>query len=323
MNTIRACSASILLGAVAMTAATADAGNFVAWGRNVNGETTIPNVDVIDVAASSFAGAAIKTDGTLVSWGHDGWGQVSTTPTGTFSRVYGGNTYTMGIRTDGTLTTWGAQTPGDSPTAMVTTSPSGQFLSASGGLFHAVGLRTDGTLAAWGLAHIHTQYGTLNAPSGTFVSVAAGGYHGAALRADGSVAMWGLNQFGIQNVPSGTFTKLGAGGYFTLGLRSDGTIAGWGKDDYGVLSTIPSGTFSDFVVGAQFAFARRTSGEWVSWGRNNYGQLDLPSADFSKISAGGYFAVGIPVPSPAVGFLAGMGGVLAMQRRRGSAWRGK
>ena len=100
---------------------------------------------------------AIRTDGTLVSWGSDYSGLLSGTPVGTYSAVAAGGFHSVAIRTDGTLVSWGHNPNGlvsQAPTGPLPGAPPGSpnqtFTAVSATLDHALAIRTDGTLVAWG-----------------------------------------------------------------------------------------------------------------------------------------------------------------------------
>ena len=115
-----------------------DAGLFT-WGLNANGQlgdnsithrsspiqTVSGGTNWKLVATGAYHTAAIKTDGTLWLWGHNGDGQLgdnSTTPKSSpVQTVAGGTNWkqvackgsnTAAIKTDGTLWTWGRNTNG-------------------------------------------------------------------------------------------------------------------------------------------------------------------------------------------------------------------
>ena len=79
-----------------------------------------------------------------MSWGFDGAGQVSKTPTGPFSMVSAGHRHSVALRADGTIITWGDG-------AAVQDTPTGtDFVAVVAGYDHSVALRSNGTLASWG-----------------------------------------------------------------------------------------------------------------------------------------------------------------------------
>ena len=232
------------------------------------------------VAGGGLHTAAIKTDGTLWSWGYNGNGQL------------GDNTITQR----------------NSP--VQTISGGTNWKLVAGGQYHTAAIKTDGTLWLWG-RNSNGQLGdntTTNqsSPVQTISSgtnwklVACGQYHTAAIKTDGTLWTWGRNDFGqlgdntvthrsspVQTIAGGTNWKLVAGGtYHTAAIKSDGTLWLWGWNLFGQLGnntvtnssspvqTIASGTNWKLVAcGGNHTAAIKTDGTLWSWGVNNYGQL--------------------------------------------------
>ena len=233
-------------GGNTLTAAIKTDGTLWIWGlatlgRLGNGITT----GNVSTPVTTFAGgtnwkqvsgggshcAAIKTDGTLWTWGNGGNAQLGTnavtdksTPVTTFAggnnwkQVSAGNLHTAAIKTDGTLWTWGSGDSGRLGNAVttnvstpVTTFAGGtNWKQVSAGGFHIAAIKTDGTLWTWGngadgrLGNAVTT-GSISTPVTTFAGgsswkqVSSGGYHMAAIKTDGTLWTWG----------NGTLAQLG------------------------------------------------------------------------------------------------------------------
>jgi alpha-tubulin suppressor-like RCC1 family protein len=205
------------------------------------------------VSSGYYHTAAIKTDGTIWSWGNNRYGNlgdntivnksspVQTVAGGTnWKQVSGGDTVTTAIKTDGTLWNWGFNGNGQlgDNTIVHKSSP---VQTIAGGtnwkqVLHASAIKTDGTLWKWGL----NNYGQLgdntivdkSSPvqtiaGGTNWKQVGGGYfHTTAIKTDGTLWTWGLNAYGnlgdntiahksspIQTIAGGTNWKQVAGGY--------------------------------------------------------------------------------------------------------------
>lgn len=225
---------------------------------------------------------ALRSDGSLASWGGDGASMVSGTPSGNdFVSVVAGEAHSLALRNDGTLTSWGAnwfgavsQTPGDS-----------DFVAIAAAGAHSLALRSDGSIVSWGSDH-HGKVS--DTPGGNdFVAIAARSHHSVAMRSDGSLVSWGRDDHGqVSNTPTRSgFTGIGlsGGGGHTVALHSDGTLATWGHDGYNEVSGMPGGSAYRFVGGSAGApFAVRTDGTLTAWGWDEHGQI-------SQIPAGGDF----------------------------------
>ena len=140
--------------------------------------------------------AAIKTDGTLWTWGYGNNGRLGdntttnkSTPVTTFAggtnwkQVIAGGDHCAAIKTDGTLWTWGRGTYGrlgdntvTSKSTPVTTFAGGtNWKQVSAGRFHCAAIKTDGTLWTWGLGTYGQLGNTDSTNRSTPVTTFAGG----------------------------------------------------------------------------------------------------------------------------------------------------
>ena len=318
------------------------------WGDNSYGQLGINSTIGKSTPVTTFVGganwksvscgfqhtAAIKTDGTLWTWGINTFGQLGdntttrrSTPVTTFlgennwKQVSGGGSHTVAIKTDGTLWTWGYNAFGQLGINATTTrtTPVQVFGSAtnwkqvSGGGSHTVAIKTDGTLWTWGYNY-NGQLGInattqRNTPVTTFLGgsdwkqVAAGGNHTLAIKTDGTLWTWGYNvvgQLGINTsgtdilTPVTTFVggsnwkQVAGGSTHTAAIKTDGTLWTWGDNSSGELGinntsnrSIPVTTFvggsnwKQVDGGTNHTVAIKTDGTLWIWGGNSYGQLGI------------------------------------------------
>ena len=315
------------------------------WGLGTYGQLGNNSVTSVSTPVTTSAGgsnwkqvssgishtAAIKTDGTLWTWGNGGNAQLGTnsttdksTPVTTFAggtnwkQVSGVNLHTAAIKTDGTLWTWGNNTYGRLGNAVttnvstpVTTFAGGtNWKQVSGGGFHTAAIKTDGTLWTWGSGEdgrlgnaVTTNRST---PVTTFAGgtnwkqVNAGGFHTAAIKTDGTLWIWGNNTSGslgnasTTNVstPVTTFAggnnwkQVSAGNLHTAAIKTDGTLWTWGSGDSGRLgnavttnvstpvTTFAGGTnWKQVSCGNNHMAAIKTDGTLWTWGLGNNGRL--------------------------------------------------
>jgi alpha-tubulin suppressor-like RCC1 family protein len=198
-------------------------------GRSSPVQTIAGGTNWKQVACGTSYVAAIKTDGTLWTWGSNIYGNlgdntvvdksspVQTVAGGTnWKQVSCGNSTTAAIKNDGTLWCWGWNVDGElginisgygtnrsSPVQTVAFGTNWKQVSAG---YHIAAIKTDGTLWTWG-TNTNGQLGdntTVNRSSpvqtiafGTnWKSVAFGLYHIAAIKTDGTLWTWGYNYFG-------------------------------------------------------------------------------------------------------------------------------
>jgi len=241
--------------------------------------------------------AAIKSDGTLWTWGSNQvgqlgsfgatsasisspasvpsagkpWVKVATGSSGWVSGISANNNYTTfaAIQSDGSLWTWGANIAGmlgqNGPTATSISSPV-------------------------------TVVGSIS--SASWKSVAVGMFSMAGIKTDGTLWTWGSNFTGTlgQNTPIASSTS------------SPNTVAGGGTTWKQVDVGGPSGGISgSFANNSSIMAAVKTDGTLWMWGNDNFGQIgdgttansrssptQIPSnINWIKVSAGGDYTLAI------------------------------
>jgi alpha-tubulin suppressor-like RCC1 family protein len=317
------------------TAAIKTDGTLWTWGSGANGKLGNAVTTNTSTPVTTFAGgtnwkqvscsgsngqqhtAAIKTDGTLWTWGSGGSGQLgngattnTSTPVTTFAGGTNwkqvscggslGNHHTAAIKTDGTLWTWGRGSSGQLGNAVTTNASTPVTTFAGGtnwkqvscgglaGFQYTAAIKTDGTLWTWGSGNAGrlgngVTTGSVSTPVTTFAGgtnwkqVSAGGGHIAAIKTDGTLWTWGSGSAGqlgnasiantstpVTTSAGGTNWKQVSGGYsHTSAIKTDGTLWTWGSGTTGRLgNAVTTGTISTPVT----TFAGGTNWKQVSAG---------------------------------------------------------
>jgi alpha-tubulin suppressor-like RCC1 family protein len=324
-------------------------GTLWAWGLGTSGQLGDNNITNGSTPVTTFTGgnnwkqvssggahtSAIKTDGTLWTWGAGANGRLGnaqvtnrSTPVTTFTggnnwkQVSSGNAHTVAIKTDGTLWTWGVGTSGrlgngattGNISTPVTTFAGGtnwKQVSSNSGSSHTAAIKTDGTLWTWGLG-TSGQLGdndtiTTSTPVTTFAGgnnwkqVNSGNAHTAAIKTDGTLWTWGAGANGrLGNaVLTNTFTpvttfaggnnwkQVNSGNLHTAAIKTDGTLWVWGNANNGRLGnqaisvnrSTPITTFAggnnwkQVGAGNGHTVAIKTDGTLWTWGLGSSGQL--------------------------------------------------
>jgi len=239
--------------------------------------------------------AALRADGSVITWGNAYYGGVSsavaTALSADVSQIFSSSLAFAAVRDDGSVVTWGAAEYGGESAAVATSLNAGVTTVASTtGAFAA--LKADGSVVTWGgigyggdSSAVASQ---LNGSGGIrvqklFSSTAAF----AALRSDGSVVVWGDAAKGGA-LPAGTVSTALNGSVDVVSirssnaafaaLRSDGTVVTWGDAAYGGNSSGVdfNGASNALTVSSlqasQRAFAAVLSdGSVVTWGSAEFG----------------------------------------------------
>lgn len=206
-------------------------GNVFAWGKNADGQATVPAdaTNIVAVAAGGNHCLALRNDGTVTGWGRN-WDGQTTAPSDAANivAIAAGLAHSVALRADGSVLAWGNNDFGQTLVSYLAT----EVKAVDAGFYHTLALRSDGRVAQWGL------HDPVPSSATNIVAVAAGAMHSLALRADGTVLAWGNNTYGQSIVPA-TATNvvtIAAGYYHSLALRRDGTIVAWGRDAFDMIS---------------------------------------------------------------------------------------
>jgi alpha-tubulin suppressor-like RCC1 family protein len=185
--------------------------------------------NVVSLALGNGHAVALKSDGTVMTWGGNGYGQLG----------------------DGTK----------SPRLRPTIVPGLTNVVAIAAInMYTMALKSDGTVLHWGTTDFRWgSDGTGGHPVPTFVpglsnvvAVAAGYANAAALKSDGTLMMWGANEFGQlgngTTAPNGVMqlsptavpglsnvVAVALNSQDTAVIKSDGTMMAWGRNVGGLM----------------------------------------------------------------------------------------
>jgi alpha-tubulin suppressor-like RCC1 family protein len=295
-------------------------GNSVALAGTQANPTPTAVVDLgtstVQISAGNAHTCALKTDGKVLCWGENQYGQLGNPAVATGTQVNPTPTEVVDLGTD-----------------------TKQIIA---GNYHSCALKKDGKVLCWGfnvygqLGNPYLENGQQANPTPTAVvnlgtdtkQITAGWYHTCALKNDGEVRCWGYNEFGQlgslgvkgagQASPTptvvidlGTDTKqITAGFSHTCALKSDAKVLCWGFNASGQLGNpdgaggvqanltptvvVNLGTDTKLIsAGGYHSCALKNDGKVLCWGNNSYGQLSNPA-----VSIGGQAN---PVPMIVIG----------------------
>jgi alpha-tubulin suppressor-like RCC1 family protein len=318
------------------------------WGTNAtgqlgNGTTTAATspvqasglTDVIAIATFGdqyyATSLAVKSDGSVWGWGHNGSGQVgdgtTTTPqkspvptsiTSGVTAVAVGLTHSLALTSNGTVLAWGSNGYGqlgdgtNTPQRLMPVQVTGlsDVVAIAAGTYYSMALTRDGTVWTWG----ENYWGTLgdgmtlnhNSPVRVVgikgvVRIAAGNYHSMAISTDGGETgvawSWGFNGSGLLGDGTSVSNRLtpvqgltealeiSGSGSQTLTIRKEGerqaiygtgvhnanTFVGGAPNSSVAPVRIVSGGFVSVSAGGTFALAVQRDGTVLSWGGNTTG----------------------------------------------------
>ncbi len=233
----------------------------------------------VALAGGGFNSLAAKSDGSVLTWGDNAYGQLGD------GKLAKNSLPVLSTALNG-----------------ITAISAGNMPDAAPFQTHALALNADGGVLAWG----NNLFGALGDGTTTnsstpinvhgltgAMAVASGWDHSLAMKADGTLWSWGSNGNGA--LGDGTTTNhllpaqiagltsvaaVAAGWQYSVALKSDGSVWAWGFPggalQNGIVPTKVSGISNVIAVAAgawQHILALKSDGTVWSWGLNMNGQL--------------------------------------------------
>lgn len=241
-------------------------------------------------AMGAFHAAAIKTDGTLWTWGFN---QTTVNGQGALGVPFGSPS--------------ARSSPGQ------TTASGSNWRSVACAAVAVAAIKTDGTLWLWGtnlFGHlgdntiIHRSSAVQTVAGGNnWKQVAGGQEQFGAIKTDGTLWMWGNATTGalgdgtqihrsspVQTIATGTdWRQITVGSFYVAAIKNNGTLWTWGNNSNGQLGdstrihrsspiqTVSGGTnWKTVGAAAETTYTIKTDGSLWAWGRNDNGDIGLP-----------------------------------------------
>jgi Ca2+-binding RTX toxin-like protein len=155
---------------------------------------------VSQIFSTGFAFAALKADGSVVTWGNHDWGGDSSAVAGQLRsgvvQIFSTGFAFAALKANGSVVTWGEGSGGDSSAvAGQLSSGVSQIFSSYYGAFAA--LKADGSVVTWGDPNSGGDSSAVAGQLSSGVSqIFSTDFAFAALKADGSVVTWGDSDWG-------------------------------------------------------------------------------------------------------------------------------
>ncbi len=299
-------------------------GSVVAWGRAINGGSlnvaTYPNgtwiytsvasslsSGVVSIYRTQAAFAAVKSDGSVVTWGHYAYGgdssSVASSLTSGVISISSTNTSFAALKSNGSVVTWGESLNGGNSSSVSASLASG-VVSVYSNSYSFAALKSNGSVVTWGQFGYGGDSSSVSASLASgVISVYSNSFSFAALKSDGSVVTWGYAQYGGNSSTydpngSGTYTSVASNltsgvlhlysnEYAFAALKNNGSVVAWGHSAFGgrlstyytngqiytsIESSVSSGVVAIYPNNMAFV-ALKSDGSVVSWGYSEYGGI--------------------------------------------------
>jgi alpha-tubulin suppressor-like RCC1 family protein len=265
-------------------------GTVLGWndytGYPYQGET--PPADLTNVVAISAGGhhaMALKSDGSVLTWGYGSGPSQSIVPGLTNAIAISAGEYcNLTLRSNGTVSLW----PGHNPPFLNDSSNVIAIAAGYATYAHQLWLKADGRVVLWNDGATQQLPDITNAVA-IAIGEDASTYHVLALRNDGTVYTYGDNIYGQSTVPSGlsNVIAIAAGRYHSVALRSDGTVVCWGDNRSGQCNyPVPVSDIVAVSAGARYNLALKKDGTVSDWMGNRTFPYGLNLSNIMSVCAG-------------------------------------
>ncbi len=271
-------------------------GNFSVFDASEGGEIpAVGHVDsgVVEVYSTSYAYAALKSDGSVVTWGMNNNGgdssAVANQLTSGVTAIRANFSSFAALKNDGSVVTWGDADGGNSSSVAAQLTSGVTAVYSNDNAFAAV--KSNGSVVTWGDAELGGNSSAVAAKLTSGVRMVQGSMGAfAALKNDGSVVTWGGIYHGgspdvidqLANSLANVTVALASGvsriyssDYAFAALKDDGSVVTWGYaytggDSSSVAARLTSGVTA--ISSSRRAFAAlKSDGSVVTWGDGQYG----------------------------------------------------
>ncbi|MCR9817367.1 Ig-like domain-containing protein [Vibrio parahaemolyticus] len=253
-------------------------------GVDIYGQETVEystyRVSVVkEIFANRQAFAALKNDGSVVTWG-GGFGQDSSSVdlSSDVQTIYSNYVAFAAVKSDGSVVTWGQGVGGGDSSSVDFSSGVKEIYSSH---YSFAALKNDGSMVAWKDAAQGGDSSSVDFTGGVIsaTAVGVGGY--AALKSDGSVVSWGNNSDTSSVDFNGGVKQLFSNPYAFAAIKTDGSVVTWGNSFGGNSSSVDFTGGVKNIYSNERAFAAiKGDNSVVTWGDSGYGG-NSTGVDFS------------------------------------------
>jgi hypothetical protein len=253
-------------------------------GISNSGYTSSNLTDVVYILSNSSAFAALKSNGSVITWGDTTNGGNSSTVASNLTsgvvNIFSTNSTFAALKSNGSVITWGDPNNGGN-SSTVASNLTSEVVNIFSNIHAFAALKSNGSVITWGDQTKGGNSSTVasNLTSGV-VNIFSTDTAFAALKSNGSVITWGdTNNGGDSSTVASNLTSevvdIFSNIYAFAALKSNGSVITWGNQTNGgnsstVASNLSSGVVNIFITNWAFA-ALKSNGSVITWGDQNKG----------------------------------------------------
>ena len=247
--------------------------------RIIDDTTVTAGTTPLLLAATRNSFAALKSDGSVITWGDSSSGGNSSTVATLLGtnvvQIFSTGYAFAALKSDGSVITWGNSFYGGNSSTVASSLTSNVVKVFSTGFAFAA-LKSDGSVITWGDSFYGGNSLAVAANLKNVVQIFSTSSAFAALKSDGSVITWGDSRYGNFGGDSSAIAtnlnsvvQIFSNERAFAALKSDGSVVTWGNSTYGGNSSAVAANLNSVVQifsnGSSFA-ALKSDGSVITWG---------------------------------------------------------